>query len=139
MTPKTLRLSIWEINQGQTPTFKLPSNPSNLDRGFLYLRDYTGDGKIDILENRLPNQVINLTQANGTVNTFSLTDPTLNTTRQSWDIQTTSDYNGDGISDLTLKDANNGTTKIWLFNNSLIPPQTIPLNQLDTSIWKLIA
>ena len=148
--PASGKITLWKMDGAKIVNSQPIVNLGVFDRGLKSYMDFTGDGKSDLLEFNPVRQSVSLAKMDRlTPNQAPLIFVTQleggNASDPKWTAERANDYNGDGIADLVLKQANTGSTKIWLFNPAgLSPtdsplPRSIALNQFTDPNWKLIA
>ena len=131
-------LAIWEmngttiLNANTAGIGNVPTNWSVVGVG-----DFNGDGKADILWRNTNNGNVAIWLMNGTTLTNSST-ATFGTLPLTWSVAGTGDFNGDGKSDILLRDTS-GNLAIWEMNGTtILNANTAGLGNLST-VWGVAA
>jgi FG-GAP-like repeat len=130
-------VAMWQMN-GTTPISQTVFANFSNDWQIAGTGDFNGDGKADILWRNNDGQVA-IWQMNGT-NALSkdLTTP-YPSVDNSWKIAGTSDFNGDGKSDILWRN-DNGSVETWLMNGSTVTAASlVSPNPVVDNTWKIAA
>jgi FG-GAP-like repeat/FG-GAP repeat len=130
-------VAMWQMN-GATPISQTVFANVSTDWQIAGTGDFNGDGKSDMLW-RNDNGQVAIWQMNGTTAlSKDLTTP-YPSVDNSWKISGTSDFNGDGKSDILWRN-DNGSVETWLMNGSTVTAANLvtPNPVVDNS-WKIAA
>jgi Ca2+-binding RTX toxin-like protein len=130
-------VAIWQMN-GNTPTAQTVVGAASTDWKISSTGDFNGDGKADILWRNNDGQVA-IWAMNGYIAlSKDLTTP-YPSVDNSWKISGTSDFNGDGKSDILWRN-DNSSVETWLMNGSTVTAANlVSPNPVVDNTWKIAA
>jgi FG-GAP-like repeat len=130
-------VAMWQMN-GTTPISQTVFATVSTDWQIAGTGDFNGDGKADILW-RNDNGQVAIWQMNGTTALSKDLATPYPSVDNSWKIAGTSDFNGDGKSDILWRN-DNGSVETWLMNGSTVTAANlVSPNPVVDNTWKIAA
>jgi RTX calcium-binding nonapeptide repeat (4 copies)/FG-GAP-like repeat len=130
-------VAMWQMN-GTTPSSQTVFANVSTDWQIAGTGDFNGDGKSDLLW-RNTNGSVAIWQMDGTTSLSQSLATPYSSVDNSWKISGTSDFNGDGKSDILWRN-DNGSVETWLMNGSTVTAANlVSPNPVVDNTWKIAA